>query len=78
MASYSLEDLDTAVEQVKEGKLSYCMDAAEYGIPHSTIHDHIVNKMSSSKRTSHCANPSRRADAGWLGPPYGWYGWTRE
>ena len=41
-ASYSLEELDIAVQQIKEEGLSYRKAAAQYGIPRSTLHDHVM------------------------------------
>ena len=44
-ASYSLEELDIAVQRIKEEGLSYHKAAAQNG-----IHDHVTGKAMSSKR----------------------------
>ena len=49
-ASYSLEELDIAVQRIKEEGLSYRKAAAQYGIPRSTLHDRVTGKSMSSKR----------------------------
>ena len=49
-ASYSLEELDIAVQRIKEEGLSYRKAAAQYGIPRSTLHDRVTGKAMSSKR----------------------------
>ena len=49
-ASYSLEELDIMVQRIKEEALSYRKAAAQYGIPQSTLHDHVTGKAVSSKR----------------------------
>ena len=50
-ASYSLEKLDITVQRIKkEEGLSYRKAAAQYGIPQSTLHDHVTGKAASSKR----------------------------
>ena len=49
-ASYSLEELDIAVQRIKEEGLSYRKAAAQYGIPRSTLYDHVTGKAVSSKR----------------------------
>lgn len=43
-ASYSLEELDIAVQQIKEEVLSYRKAVAQYGTPRSTLHDHVTGK----------------------------------
>ena len=49
-ASYSLKELDIVVQQIKEEGLSYREAAAQYGIPRSTLHDHVTGKAMSTKR----------------------------
>lgn len=49
-ASYSLEELDIAVQRIKEEGLSYRKAAAQYGIPRSTLHDRVTGKAMSAKR----------------------------
>ena len=49
-ASYSLEKLDITVQRIKKEGLSYRKAAAQYGIPQSTLHDHVTGKAASSKR----------------------------
>ena len=49
-ASYSLEELDIVVQQIKEEGLSYRKAAALYGIPRSTLYDNVTGKAVSLKR----------------------------
>ena len=49
-ASYSLEELDIAVQQIKEEGLSYRKAAAQYGTPQITLYDPVTGKAASSKR----------------------------
>jgi len=43
-ASYSLEELGIAVQQIKEEVLSYRKAVAQYGSPRNTFHDHVPGK----------------------------------
>ena len=43
--NWKVEDLEKAVEEVKEGKLTVRAAAMKYDVPKSTIHDHNNNTL---------------------------------
>ena len=47
---YSLEELDIEVQRVKNMELSYRKAESKYGIPRSTLSDHVTGKSLSLKR----------------------------
>ena len=47
---YSLEELDIAVQRVKNKELSYRKAESKYSIPRSTLSDHVTGKSLSLKR----------------------------
>ena len=50
MSAYTTADLNCAVQRVRDEGMSYRKASAEYGVPRSTLHDHVGGKVSSSKR----------------------------
>ena len=44
------DTLLTAVEEIKQGKLSYRKAELEYGIPKSTLCDHVTGKVEIGRR----------------------------
>ena len=42
---WCLDDLDKAMQEVKEHGLSIRKASYKYGIPRSTIHDHVTGKI---------------------------------
>ena len=48
--SYSADELCTAIERIEKHELSYRKAESLYGIPRSTLHDHVAGTVSSSQR----------------------------
>lgn len=48
--SYSADELSTAIDRIEKKELSYRKAESMYGIPRSTLHDHVVGKATSSRR----------------------------
>ena len=46
--SYSSDELQQAIERIEKRELSLRRAGSMYGIPHSTLHDHVAGKVSSS------------------------------
>ena len=51
---WCLDDLDKAMQEVKEHGLSIRKASYKYGIPRSTIHDHVTGKI---ERVRHGLSP---------------------
>lgn len=48
--SYSVDELETAVEQIRTSELSYRQAESKYGIPRSTLYDHAAGRVTSCRR----------------------------
>ena len=50
MSAYTTADLNCTAQRIRDEGMSYRKASAQYGVPRSTLHDHVGGKVSSSKR----------------------------